>query len=370
MDKRSILVVATSPPPYGGQALMVQSLMEAEFQTVDLYHVRMAFSSSMASVGRFEWHKLLHMVHIVWQAAVERFRHGVHVLYYVPGGSGAVPVVRDVFILFFLRPLFKKVIFHYHAAGVSLVVQRLPWLLRTLAKRLYSYSDLSIFLSERNPDHLYFRSKRYLVAPNGLHDEAIAYLPFSRPPAVVTTILFAGVLQRSKGVMVLLEAIRILKYQGHAVRGVIMGEFSSDEFKMEVLDFCKRHVLEETVVFTGVKTGSEKWNHFAAADIFCFPSFFESESFGNVVVEAMMFELPVVATAWRGIPDIVQENETGLLVPVQDHVSLVAALEKLIANPFLRTWMGKNGRTRYLEKYQWQKFKKVLDEAFHEVAYA
>jgi glycosyltransferase involved in cell wall biosynthesis len=63
--------------------------------------------------------------------------------------------------------------------------------------------------------------------------------------------------------------------------------------------------------FAGRKVGIEKWTAYRCADIFCFPTYYGPETFGNVLLEAMMFELPTVSTRWRAIPDIVVEGETG-----------------------------------------------------------
>ena len=101
---KKILVVGITPPPYGGQTMMTQRLLDAKFENLKLYHVRMAFSKSMASVGNFEVWKLFHMVEVVAKALYQRFRYQIPSLYYMPGGSSFTPVARDIFILFFFAP--------------------------------------------------------------------------------------------------------------------------------------------------------------------------------------------------------------------------------------------------------------------------
>ena len=346
---------------------MVQTLLESQFENVRLFHVRMSFSSSMVSVGRLELKKVWHMMEIVLKASVSRFQYKIDALYYVPGGSSKVPVIRDIFILFLIRSLFKKVIFHFHAAGVSEVVETLPWLLKKMAFKIYSASDLAIFLSSRNPDNTYFKLKKQIVVPNGITDVSPHYFLARERLNGLIKILFVGVVQESKGVKVLLEAITLLTAKGYGVKVEIVGEFSSSAFQQESEDFCKSKKLDKVVTFAGLQTGDEKWRRFANADIICFPSFFESESFGNVIVEAMMFQLPVVATAWRGIPDVVDENETGLLVPIKDPVALSEKLEMLINDPALRERLGKMGREKYLKNYQLQNFIKKLEQVFEQV---
>ena len=84
-------------------------------------------------------------------------------------------------------------------------------------------------------------------------------------------------------------------------------------------------------------------------DIFCLPSY--REGMPRSIIEAMMMELPVVATNIRGSREEVIAGETGLLVPTHSSAALVQALGRLIADPDLSRRMGKAGRQRALELY-------------------
>lgn len=77
----------------------------------------------------------------------------------------------------------------------------------------------------------------------------------------------------------------------------------------------------------------------------------------------MMFNLPVVATDWRGLPEIVIEGQTGFLVPPKDAENLADRLERLILNPELRISMGKAGRRRYEKCFTVQKFRENMELA-------
>ena len=65
----------------------------------------------------------------------------------------------------------------------------------------------------------------------------------------------------------------------------------------------------------------------------------------------MMFELPVVSTAWRGVSGIVEEGVTGFLAEIRNPAEVAARLEQLLADEQLRISMGRKGRERYLEKF-------------------
>jgi len=275
----------------------------------------------------------------------------------MPGGSNFTPVARDIFILTLLRPLFNKTVFHFRAAGVSEVVKNKSGMLGNLARFAYRKPDLAIHLSARNPkDGEFFNAKRNTVVPNGLEDESENYLPISKPSNDIIRILYVGVIQETKGVLVLLEAVKILADAGLHVNVDLIGEYNSAEFEIICSTYCRDSGIENLVNFAGVQKGKYKWSYFRQADIFCFPSFFESESFGNVVVEAMMFELPVIATRWRGIPDIVRHDQTGILVDIKNPLALADSLNTLIRDTTLRIQMGKAGRRVYEDNYKIDRF--------------
>jgi glycosyltransferase involved in cell wall biosynthesis len=133
-------------------------------------------------------------------------------------------------------------------------------------------------------------------------------------------------------------------------------------------DLVARAELRRRVRFRGVLVGDAKWAEYARADIFCFPSFFEAESFGLAVLEAMSFSLPVVATRWRGLPDIVEDGASGYLVPIRDPVALADRLARLLDAPTLRAQFGQAGRNRFLRNFTLSQHLSAVDQLFEQLA--
>lgn len=367
--KIKILVVGQTPPPFGGQAMMIERLVRASFTKIEIIHVRMAFSDNFKSVGTLDISKLTHLFSLIGTIIYNRFRYGVKILYYPPAGPNRIPFFRDLIILGFTRFLFSKTIYHFRAAGISEFIREQPGFIQRIAKVIYGKPTGAIQLSALNPpDAKYFGATLSFIIKNGLEDSARKYLPIHRPSTDRVNLLYAGVINETKGILVLLEAAKLLKDRQLDFNLVCIGDYASHQFQSVVESRVDYYNLNDCVSFLGVRVGDAKWQEFIRADIFCFPTYFESESFGNVVVEAMMFELPVIATRWRGIPDIITENETGFLISTHNPQALADRIEYLVSNPDLRLEMGRGGRKRFVTEFLIQRHLSAMEKAFVQVA--
>jgi len=359
-----ILVVGQTPPPFGGQAVMIQKLLEGKYPGFELIHVRMGFSREMDEIGRFRFGKLLELAALLGRSFRAWLRYRPPILYYPPAGPNLVPFLRDVVFLTLSRPWFKATIFHFHASGVSELYPKLNRLLQGAFWLAYRRPELAIRSAASAPDDgSFMNATRNVVLPLGLEDHGQHLTPRAsggHPPVI----LFVGVLKRTKGVMVLLDACRRLRDLGKPFRLVVVGKYESPDFASEVQGFVRTNGLTEAVAFPGVLVGADKWRAYEQADLFCFPSFFEAESFGLVLVEAMMFRLPIVATRWRGIPALVNDGDNGFLVETENPAETAAKLALLCDHPALREELGGRGRERYLEEFSKEIFEARMNEAF------
>jgi glycosyltransferase involved in cell wall biosynthesis len=357
-----ILVVGQTPPPHGGQAVMIAELLKLRSPRLQLFHVRMAFSEDMESVGKFALRKVWVLFTTILRIMMARFRYGTPVLYYPPSGPNKVPVLRDIVLLCATRWLFRKVVFHFHAGGVSTFGPQLPAIFRPLYRYAYGRPALSIRTAPQNPDDgAAFGALRDVVVPNGIPDMRGQVIERTAGPGGPLVILFTGVLIPSKGVRVMLEAFRSLLGRGVDARLELMGKWGDVAFEQECTRWVAEHGLVDRVTFLGVRKDLDKFAHFAGCDIFCFPSYFEAESFGLVLVEAMQFAKPVVSTNWRGIPSVVQEGVNGFLVPIQDPAAVADRLQRLAGDPALRKRMGEEGRRIFLRDLTLEAFHRSME---------
>jgi glycosyltransferase involved in cell wall biosynthesis len=166
--------------------------------------------------------------------------------------------------------------------------------------------------------------RRARVIYNGV-DEPPSVTPVRSEVRGPARIVLVGRLSPRKGSDVAVRAVHLLRDRGHDAQLTLVGSvFPGYEWFEEELRALAGG--SDSVVFAGFRPSV--WESFAAADIAIVPS--RVEPFGNVAVEAMLAERPVIASATQGLMEIVRDGENGLLVPPDDPVALADALQRLL----------------------------------------
>jgi len=98
-------------------------------------------------------------------------------------------------------------------------------------------------------------------------------------------------------------------------------------------------------------------------DIYVAPSL--EESFGVAVLEASACNKPVVVSNVGGLPEVVDNGITGFIVEPMNPNDLATAIEKLVRNPSLRLEMGRKGREKVFEEYEWNKCVSAMIEHYN-----
>lgn len=352
--KMKVLVVGQTPPPWGGQAVMIQQLLNADFSSIHFYHVRMAFSEDMDKIGRFKIHKLWHLCLVVVRIYMAWFNFRPSILYYPPAGPNRIPFYRDVVILILTRWLFQKTIFHFHASGISALYPSLSRFEKWLFNQAYRNPHTCIRVSSTSlNDSLFFNAKNDCVVHYGIPELSFSFTTEinTRNLNSVPRILFVGALYESKGVQVLIDACKLLHDEGNNFELLCVGRFQDNHYENITKSIVEQYGLSNKITFAGVLTGDAKWKAYATSDIFCFPSFFESEAFPVVNLEAMQFQLPIVSTNWRGIPEAVHHGVNGFLTDIKNPQQTSEKLSVLLRDKDLRLKMGRAGRTLFLERF-------------------
>jgi glycosyltransferase involved in cell wall biosynthesis len=197
---------------------------------------------------------------------------------------------------------------------------------RRLRRWLTSHVDVHVAHSEaaaRSIEEMSGIARSTLrVVHLGVSDNPIEALPRARPGPTVGSI---GRLVHEKGFDLLIRALARLPN----ISAVLVGD-GPERGPLERL--AREEGVADRVVFTGWKDDARRW--LTTMDVFVVPS--RIEGFGIGIVEAMLARVPVIAAAVGGTPEVVIDEETGWLVPPDDHVALAGAIERVVGDEVLR----------------------------------
>ncbi|MDI6807244.1 MAG: glycosyltransferase family 4 protein, partial [Candidatus Aenigmarchaeota archaeon] len=139
--------------------------------------------------------------------------------------------------------------------------------------------------------------------------------------------------------------------ESYRIKLIIVGKDKTYEKYLEYL--IDKYKVRKKVELLGKIPFFKLPEFYSAADLFVLPSL--SEGLPKVVLEALACGTPIVATAVSGIPEIIEHEKTGLLVPPTDYLALVNAIKYAIENENGMKKMAKRGRKFIIKNFSWKK---------------
>lgn len=325
--KKNILFFCPLPPPIGGQALIsniVYNLIEPKFLINT--NSRSKYFGTLLILLKTFWIILFHKVDLVYFTCT-RSKKGA---------------IKDVLLLSLCKLRRIKVINHLH--GNEIMDLFTDGAFSKIILWAYKQIDLTIFVTERQKElmPLVLSNMKKVVIPN-CYDSVLDDIDFSlKTKKGEIQILYISFLMKSKGIFVALEAFEKIAADYKNVTLHIAGQPLSD-YLMSATDVKTlfdnkvnklKQSYPERIVYHGVVKGDDKKQLFLESDILLFPTFFKTESFGLVNVEAMRTGNAVITTDHNFLADIVTNRE-GLLVKPNDAESIYTAVKYFLDNPNL-----------------------------------
>ncbi len=248
-----------------------------------------------------------------------------------------------------------RLLVHWHSDVIDKMF--LSNLFRPLEMLLLMRADMvvatSLVYAYASKSLKYFR-KKIAVVPIGISDvkfqhEKDSNLTYSLEEITRSNrvILAVGRLVPYKGYDVLIEAAKYLSGQ---VVVVIVG---AGPLEQKLRKIIKNFDLEDRVLLSGRLNDGDLNTLFQRADIYCLSSKTRAEAFGVVLLEAMAYGLPIVASdiPGSGVPWVNKHGLSGLNVPVGDPIALAEAFKKILASEILQNELGNGARQRFLTEF-------------------
>ena len=250
--------------------------------------------------------------------------------------------------------------------GAELAIARNSGPVRKVLSWLLRHSDASCVNSSHTGNEVFkISGLKSLITPYGATVQAKAH----RTPEVneIPTLLFCGRLIQRKGIDVLLRAmVQVLGER--EVKLVITGE---GDRKAEWQKLCTSLGLDSSVRFAGFVSDEELADLYRTSDVYVHPAIFDdkgdTEGLGVVLIEALAHKLPVVASNVGGIVDVIQHEETGLLVPEKDEAALAQAILRVLDDPELGRKLGQQGFAHTLRFFDWDRITNEMEIIYRDV---
>lgn len=361
MSRKRVLFFVPLPPPVTGAALRNQSLLESSLIR-DAFEVKVIpfnFAESVSDIGKFSVGKMGKAMVRFFQLLIAIIRFRPHLVYFNFSLYGFA-LYRDTVYAGLFKLFNCRLLYHLRTQGVRMQVEQSRFK-RTLFRFIFRNTEVVCLSAALSEDIRDVFAGRVHVVSNGIEDVSQQSAAMIKDPAREVRILYLGHLAKFKGILDLLEALKELSIRGVQFRATLAGE-EGDLTRETLQALLAGYGIDNQVKIVGFVSGADKSRMLREHDVFVLPTHFEA--FPGVVLEAMQFSLPVVATRVGAIPEMVDDEKTGLLYD-KGHVNELAdRIEQLLRNDERRQALGAAGRKKFESHYTLAQFERNMKEVF------
>lgn len=364
MTSAPLILIGPLPPPIDGQSLAFALLARGLSAGRDVRIVNIARPGE-----QFERSRVARVVDYVsaLRSYARELRRAPGAVVYLTVAQSRAGFLRDAAFIGLARLSRRRVVAHVHGGNYGGFAAAQSPALRALIRRVLAWTDAIIVLAERLRSMFDFAPElaaRIRVVPNGFP----GIVPALRGPKAAPErgspwrILFLSNLVEAKGYLELIEAVSLLVKAGLEVELDLCGEFRvnpSDDRRVrspaqarELTEATIRRLgLEDRVRIRGTVSGDEKDRLLAESHWFALPTRYDAEGQPISIIEAMAWGCPVIATDYRGIPDLVADGETGWLLATPDPAAIAGRLRQICATPEVFSRASAAARARFEERF-------------------
>ena len=372
--KNRLLIIGPLPPPDMGQAYAVETLVQAR-QLHNLFDVKVLDSNI---TGRKLPTAMFRILRLFLSYFFFLFIFHPNIVYLTLGQT-TKGILRDSLLILSSYLLRIKVIGHLHGGGLQARYRNSSAFLRFLMRTSIGKLSVGIVLGKSlvNQFHSMLSSERVKVVNVtywGAESSSISLsLATTRRRCAYLNLLFLSNVFPSKGIFDCLAALSFLRRRDVPFKFVLAGAcmpedgYTAQFINRRIRTFIVDHELENSVVVYGRASGDEKWKLFQDADVFLLPTFFALEGQPASILEAMYAGCAVIATRYRGIPDLLEDGENGLFVPARSPETIAQRIEWIWRHPEWLQETCKRNHLKVVQQFSPERYLKNMIHVFYEI---
>lgn len=375
-----ILVVGYLPPPQEGTAKITEVILKSDY-IKNNFRIRFLHLFKRISVihrGRFDLANIIqNAVNILnYLRLILQFRPAI---VYAPLAQNRFGFLRDSVLIVLAKILRRRVYSHFHGGNFDLFYHGQGFLLKKYIGFILGNVDQLILLAEKFKTQFtpFVNNKKISYLFNCCPWTSVMSKRYFHRPSDKKTcrVLFIGYISKAKGALDIVKAIpKVIANYREPLEFILCGQ--PVDIERNIIFIPDPHygysnikkLIEEKSLSHCVKlypevVGEDKERMFSDADIFVFPSY--SEGCGLVVLEAMIFGLPVITTSVGALGEMLEDGRNCFFVKPGDIDAIAEKILFLLANPDLRREMGRVNKELIKQRYNPEKFLKNLADIWN-----
>jgi glycosyltransferase involved in cell wall biosynthesis len=273
---------------------------------------------------------------------------------------------RDIVYLALTKAMRRKVVYQVHGGALPGDFFAGNRMLTALLRRVLSWPDAVVLLAQSEmAAYADFAPRARLVRiPNAVSPGEAEVCVECNDEHRPLRIVFVGRLAAEKGVLETVEAVRILRDRGIDSYLTVAGSGSAERGIAQAIE---THRLGDRTALVGAVFGPAKQQLWRQADVLAFPTY-HREGLPYALLEAMASSVVPVVSPVGAIPDVVQNEVNGLLVPARDALALANALERLANDRPLLHRLALAARLRVVNHYSLVRMAEEFDALYARLA--
>ncbi len=324
---RKVLFLGRFPPPVHGAALMNENYFKAlsKDKNFKVKRIKINYSDTLSELGKVNLKKFFGFFIVFFKLFKELVFFRPKIIYFELAHRGFAFYRDSVYVI--LCKLFKrKIIFHFQAKGIKESSEK-----NAFTRNYYRFilrNTKAILLSNLLLYDLegFVKKKDIFIVPNAIRDELtdkeFKNIIEKRSKNKKKVLLFLSNMIESKGPLDVLNICEALKKEGVEFICNFVGVFSDEKFKTRFFNEIKKKGLQKECFYLGPKYGKDKLKILEGTDYLIFPTNYENEVFPLVILEALMFGIPVFSYKNAAIPEIISKDYLGFVAKRKDWKSL------------------------------------------------